>query len=453
MLRRTDNDKEARMRIHPLRSAFWIAFLLILLRPVAGFADIQYIDITNPFLRKLPIAIPVFQTVSETDTSREAALEGTDMLSEALAFTGYFQVLHRDSHLLEPGKTPLVAADINFPNWTAIGAEMLITGGLLVSGDTVEAELRLYDTFNARMLVGKRYKGWREDLRRIIHRFCGEVMLKLVGSRGIFGSKIAFVSTGTGNSEIFIADFDGHAPRQFTHTGNITLSPAWSSDGEWIAYTAYPRNNPGLFIKHRTQKRGAVFNKGGVMLDPCWVPGRFELAATLSFEGDPEIYLLTGTGKTIKRLTNSRDIDISPAWSPDGRQMAFVSKRSGTPQIYIKNVESGQVRRLTFQGRYNQQPSWSPNGDKIAYTGMEDGAINIYVIGVDGDGLLQLTRDAGDNESASWSPDGSLIVFSSTREGVSRLYVMTAYGTDQRRLLTMPGEQKTPAWSPRTIED
>lgn len=441
------------MPIRRLNAVLLTVLVLVLSLPSGGSAEVQYIDITNPFLRKLPIAIPVFQTVSETETSRETARNATDLLSDALAFTGYFQVLDRDAYLLEAGHTPLVAADINFSNWTAIGAEMLVTGGLLLTGDTVEAELRLYDTFNARMLVGKRYKGWRDDLRRIIHRFCGEVMLQLVGNRGVFGSKIAFVSTGTGNSEIFIADFDGHAPRQFTHTGNITLSPAWSSDGEWIAYTAYPRNNPGLFIKHRTQKRGAVFNKGGVMLDPCWVPGRFELAATLSFEGDPEIYLLTGTGKTIKRLTNSRDIDISPAWSPDGRQMAFVSKRSGTPQIYIKDIESGHVRRLTFQGRYNQQPSWSPNGDKIAYTAMEDGAIDICVIGVDGGGRMQLTRDAGDNESASWSPDGSLIVFSSTREGPSRLYVMTAFGTDQRRLLAMPGSQKTPAWSPRAIED
>ena len=41
----------------------------------------------------------------------------------------------------------------------------------------------------------------------------------------------------------------------------------------------------------------------GINITPAWVPGKFELAAALSFSGDQEIYLLTGSGKIIKRLT------------------------------------------------------------------------------------------------------------------------------------------------------
>ena len=429
----------------------WVVFWTFSIAPAFGADEVKYIDITNPFIRKIPIAIPPFKTGAVVPAVEQMALNGANLLSDSLEFTGYFKMLDRDAFLIGPEGFDIIAPNINFRNWTAIGAELLVTVGMTVRGDVVEMEFRLFDTFEGRLLVGKRYKGWMNDIRRMVHRFCGEVIFYLTGNRGVFDSEIAFISNGTGNSEVFISEFDGYDPRQFTHTGNITISPAWSSDGKWIAYTAFPRGRPGLYIKHRTEKRGAVFSKAGVKLDPAWVPGRFELAATLSYQKDPEIYLLTGTGKIIKRLTYSRGIDVSPAWSPDGKKMAYVSKRSGTPQIHIMNMENGRNERLTFEGRYNQQPSWSPKGDKIAFTAMADGQINIHVIGVDGTGLMQLTRHAGDNESPSWSPDGSLIVFSSTREGPARIYVMTSFGTDQRRLLALPGEQKTPEWSPRIV--
>ena len=48
-----------------------------------------------------------------------------------------------------------------------------------------------------------------------------------------------------------------------THTKSITLSPAWSSDGQWIAYTSYARGKPDLYIKHLKEKRGTVVSKTG----------------------------------------------------------------------------------------------------------------------------------------------------------------------------------------------
>ncbi|MFO7972297.1 MAG: Tol-Pal system beta propeller repeat protein TolB [Desulfobacterales bacterium] len=412
----------------------------------------DYIDITHPFLRKIPIAIPVFKKVYPGDATERLSRTASDLLAETLDFTGYFKILDRGAFLVDM-QTVTALANINFHNWTSIGAELLVTGGVLIQGDQVEMELRLYDTFEEKLLVGKRYKGLIRDQRKIIRRFCSEIVFFLTGDKGIFNSEIAFVSNGTGNKEIYICEFDGYSPRQVTHLNSITLSPAWSSDGKWLAYTSYAKGNPDLYIKHLREKRGAVISKKGINITPAWVPNQFALAASLSFSGDPEIYLLTGTGKVINRLTKKRGIDVSPTWSPDGKHMAFVSNRSGTPQIYIKNTVSGEVRRLTFQGRYNTQPSWSPKGDKVAYTGMESGRNNIFVIGSDGQGLIQLTQEQGDNEAPSWSPDASLIVFSSTREGPSRIYVMTAYGTDQRRLLALQGEQTEPDWSPGRVKE
>ena len=414
--------------------------------------EYDYIDITHPFLRKIPIAIPVFKKIYPGDATERLSRTASDLLAETLEFTGYFKILDRDAFLVDM-QTVTSLAYVNFFNWTSIGAELLVTGGVLIQDNQVEMELRLYDTFKEKLLVGKRYKGLIKDQRKIVRRFCSEIIFFLTGDKGFFNSEIAFVSKNSGKKEIYVCEFDGYNCRQITHSKSITLSPAWSSDGKWLAYTSYAKGKPDLYLKHLRQKRGAVISKKGINITPAWVPNKFALAATLSFSGDPEIYLLTGTGKVIKRLTKKRGIDLSPTWSPDAKHMAFVSKRSGTPQIYIKNISSGAVRRLTFQGRYNTQPSWSPKGDKVAYAGMGNGRNNIFVIGIDGQGLIQLTHDRGDNEAPSWSPDGSLIVFSSTREGPSRIYVMTAYGTDQRRLLVLEDDQSEPNWSPRMINN
>ena len=413
-------------------------------------AEYDYIDITNPFLRKIPIAIPIFKNMSSGVTTEQLSIKASDLLAETLAFTGYFKILDRGAFLANP-QTDAVFSDINPQNWTSIGAELLITGGVLIKDQMVEMELRLYDTFKEQLLVGKKYTGGINDQREMVRLFCSEVIYALTGDRGIFNSKIAFVSTNSGNKEIYICDFDGYKPKRFTHTESISLTPAWSSDGKWLAYTSYEKGKADLYIKHLTEKLGAVIAKNGINITPAWIPGKFVLAATLSFSGDQEIYLLTGTGKISKRLTYNWGIDLSPTWSPDSKQMAFVSKRSGTPQIYIKNIDSGVVKRLTFQGNYNTQPAWSPKGDILAYSAMVEGRSNIFVIGVDGEGPVQLTHNEGDNESPSWSPDGNLVVFSSTREGPSKVYVLTAYGTDQRRLLSMKGEQTDPEWSPRIV--
>jgi len=430
-----------------------VCAVLLLAWPMPGSAEYDYINISNPFLKKIPIAIPVFKAFSRSSAENIAAKSAADLLSKTLEYTGYFKIIDRAAFLADPQQPHIDIPDIVFRNWTGIGSELLITGGILLHNDMAEMELRLFDTIKAKLIVGKRFKGGDKDQRKMIQRFASDVIFSLTGDRGVFNSKIAFVSNGTGNKEVYTCDFDGYNPRQVTQTNNITLSPAWSSDGKWIAYTAYSKKNTNLHIMNLEEKRGAVVSQKGLNISPAWVPNQFTLAATLSFEGDPEIYLLTGSGKIIKRLTQSVGVDVSPSWSPDGKKMAFVSDRSGAPQIYSMDLYTGRTERLTFEGGYNTSPSWSPKGDRIAYAGMQNGQFNIYVITTDGQTLVQLTRDAGDNEAPAWSPDGNLIAFSSTREGPSKIYVMTAYGTDQRRLLTLPGEQTAPNWSLRIMND
>ncbi len=436
-----------RKRMPGLLRCFLLFVVWGLLVASSSDAGYEYIDITNPYIKKIPVAVPRFQNINRDESGETIARDAAKLLEDTLDFTGYFKVIDHGAFLEYPHETGISAEKLHFRNWTGIGAELLVTGGVQIQDGDLLLELRLFDTFKSKLMIGKRYRSKPTDQRRIIRKFCAEVVKLLTGREGLFDSKIVFISNGTGAKEVFICDFDGYDPRQLTNSKRISLSPALSPDGDHLAYTDYARGKPDLYIKNLRNNKTWVVDQQGVNITPSWVPGTFTLAATLSFSGDQEIYLLTGAGKMIKRLTRNWGIDVSPSFSPDGRQMAFVSKRAGTPQIFIQDLQTDQVRRLTFEGQYNTSPAWSPRGDKIAYASSKDGRFNIYVIGIDGSNPKALTLQTGDNESPTWSPDGSLIAFSSSREGVERIYVMTVFGTDQRRLLALPGAQTQPKWS------
>jgi TolB protein len=436
------SDKTFLLRFLCLLLLVWLFFV-----PHTVTADVKYIDLTNPFLRKIPMAVPVFRAMTPIAAETAMVASVADQISNMLDFTGYFKMLDRGAFLYNPQTSGITAPDINFANWTTVGAELLITGGVLYEGNDLVLEMRLFDTVKSQMVLGKRYRGGVADARDILRRYCSEVMMALTGRPGMFDSRLAFVSTGSGNKEIYSCEFDGANVRQITKKGSITSFPAWSSDGRFMAYTSFINGPAQVFIRNMATGQENHLTFKGVQIAPAWAPQRFELSATLSFNGDQEIYLLTGGGKMIKRLTNSRGIDVDATWSPKGDMIAFVSDRAGTPQIYVQETATERIRRLTFDGQYNTQPNWSPLGDKIAYSSMQEGQLNIFVIDSEGLRPVQLTRNQGDNEAPSWSPDGSLIAFSSTREGKSQIYVMTAFGTDQRRLLSLPGAQTHPKWS------
>lgn len=407
------------------------------------------VDITKAASSKVPVAVPEF-TVGGSGRANEVAKEFHEFLVACLDFPGYFNILDSKSYLYDPSTAD--ATQINFQNWRAIGAELLVTGSIVVNGDNVQIDLRLFDTFKNERLVGKRYTGYVRDKRVLIQKFCSEVMLALVGNKGVYNTQIAFVSSGANVKEVYTCEFDGYNPQRLTYDNSISILPAWSADGRYLSYTTYKNKKTDFIIRNMQTGGQVTVDKPGTTIKGAWMPNQDMVAASFSFSGNQAIYLLNPNGNFAETLVQGGGANLSPTWSPDGSKLAFVSSRSGGPQIYVMDMATREVKRVSYEGKYNSQPSWSPKGDRIAYSSQIAGYHQVCITDPDGTFVMQLTKSNGDNEGASWSPDGSMIAFSSTREGASRLYVMTAFGADQRRLMRLSGEQISPAWSLHHLE-
>jgi TolB protein len=367
------------------------------------------------------------------------------VIRDGLDFTTLFNMISPPLNVKEYRDKKTVS--INFGALNSVGAEVYAGGTVTEKSGMINLDMEVFETAGAKSILRKTYKGKEGQLRSMGLAFCADLVELLTGKKSVFGSKIVFVSNKSGFKEIYECDFDGQGLEQLTNSKSITLTPALSPDGKYLAFTDFTSGRPALYIRNLSDRKTSVVGKNGISIDPAWRSSG-EVATTLSYEGDQEIYLVRPDGSVSRRVTNSKGIDVSPTFSPDGSKMAFVSSRNGLPQIFIQDLQSGQVKRLTFSGRYNTQPSWSPAGDKIAYSTWENkGEINIFVINTDGSALKQLTAKSGENEAPSWSPGGEMIVFSSSRQGKKRLYVMSATGENQRRLLQIDGEQMQPYWS------
>lgn len=397
----------------------------------------------------VPIAVPkAFNQGGAADTyGVTEALSGT--IERDLKITGYFQLLSPKAFLTDPSKEGMRP---DYKAWFNINAQGLIKAGYKITGGNVVVDLRLFSVDGGRQVALTGFNGpvtlaaKPKALRQHAHKFVNEVIRYYTKNPGFFGTHIVLVRrTGKGKS-LYMISADGREETRLTNDSSINMLP--SLRGGKIFFTSFRNGGPHLFElsggKAKPFSSSKGLNTGGVLS-----PAGNAVAATLSKDGNPEIYLLNpGSGKPIKRLTNSWGIDTSATWSPDASQIAFVSDRHGSPQIWVMSASGGGARRLTFQGDYNTTPEWSPRGDKIVFTARDErNVFDIFTVRV-ADGVIQrITQNQGNNEEPTWSPDGRHIAFTSTRTGSSQVFIATEDGRVQTQITRGKGGYATPFWS------
>jgi len=414
-----------------------------------------YIDLEAPSVARLPIAVQEFKHLGPEPASPEEAAEAARISSELtgtltgdLRFANLFNVIDSSAFLEDPETAGITAEETDFEQWRLVGAEALIKGGFKAEGGRLTFEVRLFDTIREKSIMARRYVGNAEKPGRLAHYFADQLYQELTGRKGIFTTKLVFISKRTGNKEVYLSDYDGKNAKRLTRNGSINLSPKWAPDGKKIVYTTYTPGWPVLYMLDlRTGRTSVISKRQGINIGGRVSPDGLKVALTMSTEKSPELFVLDLVTGEKKRYTNNYGIDVSPSWSPDGKNVVFVSDISGNPHLFVLDFATGKTRRLTFKGQYNSSPAWSPDGKMIAFSRADKGTFHIWVIKPDGSGSAQLTFE-GNNKSPSWSPDGRYIVYNSTVNGKSSLYIMQADGGGIERVSTGIGGETTPAWSP-----
>jgi TolB protein len=337
--------------------------------------------------------------------------------------------------------------------------QALVIGQLAPSGpDTYTASFQLFDTVRGEQLLGFRLDGGKDDLRAMGHRISDMVFEKLTGIRGVFSTRIAYISEqrNPDRSRLFkliVADADGENAAAITESAQPLMSPAWAPDGRRLAYVSFEGGVSSVYVQTlRTGTRERVSARQGVNSSPAFSPNGRMLSLTLSQnqDGNLDVYTLDLATQVLRQLTNGDAIDTEATWAPDGRTIYFTSDRAGGPQVYRVASEPGsRPQRMTFDGGYNARPRLSPDGKQIAVVWGQNNAYRIGVYDVENGEQVKILTDGRLDESPSFAPNGDQIIYA-TKDGTRGvLATVTADGNVSTEIASVAGgDVREPVWGP-----
>ncbi len=226
------------------------------------------------------------------------------------------------------------------------------------------------------------------------------------------GQRIAFASRRNGNWDLYILELQSGEVTRLTHDMAYEAAPSWSPDGQWLAYEAY-------------------------------------------YTGNLDIYIIRADGSEGPYpLTRQPGPDFSPAWTTDlaGRQIAYVSRRGSSQDIYILSLDAPdeqQAIAVTQTPAVDEEaPAWGPDGKWLAFSGVENGIPLVYVSALSDEGWSTPTV-ISQGRTPTWSPDGNSLVFVSERPTGGSLLLHGAFGAWETyaQAFALPAPVSSPRWS------
>ena len=395
------------------------------------------VEVSGVGLTQLPIAIAPFRG-EEQSPQKISAIVLAD-----LERSGQFRSVDATGAVLDETQRPDVAP------WRQKGADALATGSVLRLADgRFDIRFRLWDVVRGQDFGGQSYVVAPGDLRLAAHRIADFIYEKLTGQRGVFSTRIAYVTKAGSRYSLWVADSDGENAQAALSSPEPIISPAWSPSGLQLAYVSFESRKPVVYVHDiATGRRRLIANFRGSNSAPAWSPDGRSLAVTLSRDGNSQLYTIDAGGGEPRRLMQSAGIDTEPVYSSDGRSIHFVSDRGGAPQIYRVASSGGNAERVTFTGSYNISPSVSPDGRWLAYVSRVGGAFKLHVMDLSS-GTVSAITDTGADENPSFAPNSRLIVYATQQQGREALMTTTLDGKIKARLAGQSGDIREPDWGP-----
>jgi len=417
------------------------------LQPWRPAQAVLQIDITQGVTDPIPVAIVPFARAVPADGGFDVAA----VVQHDLEGSGRFRAMARRDMLSQPTR----AADVQAASWHAAGNDYTIVGRVSADGGGgLTIEFDLINVLTGQRLGGQRITATAATLRNAAHRVADFVYEKILGTRGAFATRIAYVAVEgqppAQRFQLIVADADGENARIVLDSRQPIMSPAWSADGQWLAYVSFENRASSVYVQRvRTGERRQVSARVGVNGAPAWSPDGARLALTLSGSGgNLDIYVLELATQQLTRLTNNPAIDTEPAWSLDGRSLYFTSDRAGGPQIYrLEVADPTRVQRVSFGTAYNARPRVSPDGRALAFVTREDARFRIALQDLASGAVRPLSAGSLD-ESPSFAPNGAMLIYASHDSGRGALATVSVDGLVSQRLKSDQGDVREPVWGP-----
>ncbi len=285
--------------------------------------------------------------------------------------------------------------------------------------------------------------------RMAARRFSNALTEAFGKQKGFALDKILFLnrgkSSGKGNvrpSEMCLSYPDGFDVRQVTSDAKMSIYQRWLND-ESVIYISDVRGVPQVWeIDTNTGKRRMKWSLKGSPNGIAVSPDGSKIAAILSFQGNPELYVISGD-RFVRLTKTPLASEGQPTWSPDGKKIAYVSNEARRPQIYVVDVATKQKRRLTSKGRENIDPDWGPDG-RIAYITKRGGAQVAVMNPAEGDSTAQLVTEEGSWEHPSWARDMRHVT--ANNSGAIFIVDTEKDGDKPRRVFSAKGNFISPVW-------
>ena len=431
-------------RQHSVTTCF-ISLVILALSAWVQAEDLNIV-VTRGYDTKTKIAIVPFYWGGSQSLPEEVSA----IVQNNLSRTGRFDTLPPRDMLSQPTSEDAVF----YRDWRLLNQEYLVIGSIEPAGDSqVSVRFALFDVVKGQRVVAGSQTVGVYQLRDLAHSISDVIYERITGVRGIFSTKIGFVTRrGTTGNEfeyrLQVADADGQRARTVYRSNEPIISLAWSHTGKRMAFANKVGDRWKVFVQELASGKATnISSQVGYTSSPSFSPDGRYLAYVSSAEGNPELYLYDFSNGRSTRLTRNSYIDTEPSFSPDSKSLVYTSERGGSPQIYKMDLASKRIERLTFEGSQNLKAQYSSDGQYLVFIHQYQGRFHVAAMDLATRNIRVLTETNLD-ESPSIAPNGTMLVYATQKRGKGVLAWVSLDGQVTSEMPSIHGDVIEPAWSP-----
>jgi Tol biopolymer transport system component len=338
-----------------------------------------------------------------------------------------------------------------------------MSSGAFVRRPAVLLALALCSVGGLVTLLGRLATGPRVEQKRV--PLTTEAGAKSYAAFSPDGQRLAYSARGVAKMDsyhLFVRTVAPDSPRQLTEGAGNDVGPAWSPDGNSIAFL---RMDGGLAqylvvpLGGGSVRKVAEFTSAGeeAQLSPsvAWTKDGKSLVVVQYGENQvPGLAVAEIATGTVARITNpaeGTEGDSCPAVSPDGATLAFVRKTSNDgADIYLSDVSGANPRRLTFDDRGVRGIAWTPDGHDLVYSANRARGWGVWRIPAYGGSPRELPIAGQRAQYPAVAPAGNHMAFTDS-PSVSAIWRGTLGSSetpaDERPLIRSAGSEMSPMYS------